>query len=97
VKPAGITKKLPLYTSIPAVSVGRLAVDARYQGRGLGRALIADALRRVMGTPVGAYALLGDAKYDAAVAFYRHHGFVPLRSSPRTLFPPVGSAEQALR
>ena len=95
--PADLTKKLPRYPSIPAVRVGRLAVDARFQGRGLGGALLADALVRVMSSAAAVYALLVDAKDEKAAAFYRHHGFVALASQPRTLFLPIATAEKSLR
>ena len=94
--PADVTKKLPRYPSIPAVRVGRLAVDARFQGRGLGGALLADALVRVMGSAAAVYALLVDAKDEKAAAFYRHHGFIALASQPRTLFLPIATAEKSL-
>jgi len=41
--PGAVTKKLPRYPSLPAIRVGRLAVDSRFRGRGLGGALLADA------------------------------------------------------
>lgn len=94
--PADLAKKLPRYPSIPAVRIGRLAVDQRFQGRGLGGALLADALRRVMGSPPAAYALIVDAKDDKAVAFYRHHGFIAFASQPRALFLPVATADKTL-
>jgi len=94
--PPELVKKLPRYPSIPAVRVGRLAVDTRFQGRGLGAALLGDALRRVMASPPAAYALLVDAKDDLAVAFYRHHGFIALARQPMTLFLPVSTAEKVL-
>ncbi len=67
--PAEVTKKLPRYPSIPAIRIGRLAVDSCFQGMGLGAALLADALDRVPSSPPAAYALLVDAKDDRAVAF----------------------------
>lgn len=94
--PPELVKKLPRYPSIPAVRVGRLAVDTRFQGRGLGAALLGDALRRVMASPPAAYALLVDAKDDRAVAFYRHHGFIALARQPMTLFLPASTAEKVL-
>jgi GNAT superfamily N-acetyltransferase len=94
--PPETVKKLPRYPSIPAVRVGRLAVDARFQGRGLGAALLADALRRVMASPPAAYALLVDAKDEHAAAFSRHYGFVPFSGQPMTLFLPVSTAEKTL-
>lgn len=95
--PAEITKRLPRYPTIPAVRIGRLAVDLHFRGRGLGAALLADAIRRVLLAPPAIFALLVDAKDDQAVAFYRHHGFQPLTSHPRTLFLPVATAEKTLR
>lgn len=94
--PSELVKKLPRYPSIPAVRVGRLAVDTRFQGRGMGAALLADALRRVMTSPPVAYALLVDAKDDRAVAFYQHLGFIAFASQPMTLFLPVSTAEKTL-
>lgn len=95
--PDAIAKKLPRYPSIPAVRIGRLAVDTRYQGRGLGGALLADALVRAMASPAAAYALLVDAKDDQAVDFYRHHGFIPLLDRPRALFLPLSTVAAAVR
>ena len=97
--PPELTKRLPRYPSIPAVRIGRLAVDLKFRGRGLGAALLADALRRVLLSPPAVFALLVDAKDDQAAAFYRHHGFVPLSNynESRTLFLPVATAEKLFR
>ena len=92
--PAEITRKLPRYPSLPAVRIGRLAVDLRFQGQGLGGSMLADALCRVLISPPAVFALLVDAKDDKAVAFYRHFLFIPLESQPRTLFLPVATAEK---
>ena len=89
--PAATSKKLPRYPSIPAARIGRLAVDTRFQGQGLGGAMLADALQRVVVSEAAVYALLVDAKDDNAVAFYRHHGFIAFDSQPRTLFLPVSA------
>lgn len=95
--PEVISKKLPRYPSIPAVRIGRLAVGLECRGHGLGAALLADALDRVMASPPAAFALLVDAKDDEAVRFYRHHGFIPLADQTRTLFLPIGTAQKAAR
>lgn len=87
--PPGTGKKLPRYPTVPAVRMGRLAVDQDFKGQGLGGALLADALGRAVGSEIAAFALMVDAKDEAAVAFYRHHGFVALPDSPRTLFLPL--------
>lgn len=84
-------KKLPRYPTIPAVRMGRLAVDLAFQGQGLGGSLLADALERAAHSEIAAYALIVDSKDDTAVAFYQHHGFVALPDSPRTLFLPLAT------
>lgn len=94
--PPEITKKLPRYPSIPAVRIGRLAVDSRFQGKGLGGAILGDALYRVLASAPATYALLVDAKDQKAVAFYQHHGFIALASQPLTLFLPIATAAKAL-
>jgi ribosomal protein S18 acetylase RimI-like enzyme len=91
--PASTGKKLPRYPTVPAVRMGRLAVDQGFKGQGLGSALLADALGRAARSEVAAYALMVDAKDDAAANFYRHHGFIALPDSPRTLFLPLATAQ----
>jgi GNAT superfamily N-acetyltransferase len=94
--PDSIGKKLPRYPTLPAVRMGRLAVDQAYKGKGLGSALLADALDRVARSEIAAYALMVEAKNEAAAAFYRYHGFVPLPDSPLALFLPLAVVRQGL-
>lgn len=93
--PTSTGKRLPRYPTVPAVRMGRLAVDQDFKGQGLGSALLADALGRAARSEVAAYALMVDAKDDVAASFYRHHGFVALPDSPRTLFLPLATAQAA--
>ena len=88
---------MPRYPTLPAVRIGRLAVDLKFRGRGLGAAMLADAVSRTLQAPPAAFALLVDAKNDDAAAFYQRHGFRPLASQPRTLFLPMATAEKLLR
>jgi len=90
------SKRLPRYPTLPAVRIGRLAVDRRFQGRGLGEILLLDAMRRSLRLPPAVYALVVDAKNDRAVAFYQRYGFRIFASQPRTLFLPMATAEKAL-
>jgi ribosomal protein S18 acetylase RimI-like enzyme len=90
--PASVTKRLPRYPLIPAVRMGRLAVDRAVRGCGLGAALLADALMRSSAAEIAAFALVVDAKDGAAAAFYEHHGFVRFASQPRSLFLALASA-----
>lgn len=93
--PADVAKKLPRYRAVPVVRMGRLAVDQAFKGQGLGGAMLADALMRVMRAEIAAFALLVDAKDEPAVRFYRHHGFIALPESPLTLFLPMVSVPRA--
>ncbi|ASF46094.1 GNAT family N-acetyltransferase [Methylovulum psychrotolerans] len=89
-------KRLPRYPTMPAVRIGRLAVDRRYQGRGLGKSLLADAAVKAIAAAPASFALLVDAKDDQAVNFYKHHGFRQLVGMPRVLFLPLATAEKLL-
>ena len=91
--PASTGKKLPRYPTVPAVRMGRLAVDQGFKGQGLGGALLVDALGRSARSEVAAYALMVDAKDEAAAGFYKHHGFIALPDSPRTLFLPLTTVQ----
>lgn len=89
--PPAIGRKLPRYPSVPMVRMGRLAIDRRFQGQGLGGALLIDALDRAARAEIAAHALVVDALDEGAAAFYAHHGFVALPDTPRTLFLPLAT------
>ena len=81
---------------IPAVLLGRLAVDRSVQGKGLGEFLLVDALKRVAAASqtIGVHAVLVDALHEAAAAFYAAYGFVPLVDRPLTLFLPLATVRR---
>jgi GNAT superfamily N-acetyltransferase len=83
--PASLRRNMP--NPLPVVMLGRLAVDRNYQGLGLGRALVAHAIRLSLQAQqlVGARALLVHAIDDQAAAFYRRMGFRPSPISPLIL------------
>jgi len=85
-------KKLPRYSDVPVVRIGRLAVDQKYHGRGLGSAQIYDAIKRVIQSGIGVYAVVVDAKDANAIAFYRHMGFEVLEDRDDVLYLPIASA-----
>jgi ribosomal protein S18 acetylase RimI-like enzyme len=89
-------KRLPRYPTLPAVRIGRLAVDQHFQNRGLGAALLADGAFRTLQAPPAVFALLVDAKNDGAVAFYERFGFRVLAGQSRTLFLPLATAQKLL-
>jgi GNAT superfamily N-acetyltransferase len=72
---------------IPVMVLARLAVDRAYQGRGLGRALLRDALLRTLQAAeiVGIRAVLVHALSPSAKQFYLQAGFTEAPLSPMTL------------
>jgi len=91
------TKRLPRYPLLPAGLIGRLAVDNRFRGRGLGSALIVDAMMRAMRAEPAIFALVVDAKDETALDFYRHFGFRQFASRPMSLFLTIASAADRLK
>src|ERR1039457_3659820 len=94
--PANEAKRLPRYPTLPAVLIGRLAVDRRFQRRGLGELMLINAVHRTMQGSAAAFALLVDAKNDQAAAFYERYGFRRIAGRPRTLFLPLATAQKTL-
>ncbi|MYI49790.1 MAG: GNAT family N-acetyltransferase [Rhodospirillaceae bacterium] len=93
--PAEVAKRLPHYP-VPAAVIGRLAVDHRSQGSGLGEVLLLDAIHRVVraGDTIGVYAVVVDALHERAGAFYERYGFLPFPSRPLRLYLPLRTFEQ---
>lgn len=72
---------------IPMAILGRLAVDMGWQGKGLGTALIQDAVLRTTqaASILGIRGLLVHAISDEAKAFYEGYGFTATPKNPLTL------------
>ncbi len=83
---------------VPVMVIGRLAMDAGYQGRGLGRALLRDAVLRTMQAAdiAGIRAMLVHAISEDAKRFYERCGFQPSPVDPMTLMITPRDAHQAL-
>jgi ribosomal protein S18 acetylase RimI-like enzyme len=94
--PSETAKRLPRYPVVPAALIGSLAIDRQHRGLGLGAALLFDAIARAARADTAIFAVLVDAKDDAAAAFYRHHGFQQFAARPLTLFRPIGTALKLL-
>ena len=94
--PTDETKRLPRYPTLPAVCIGRLAVDRRFQRCSLGELILMNAVHRTMQDAAAAFALLVDAKNDQAAAFYARYGFRPIAGKPKTLFLPLATAQKTL-
>jgi ribosomal protein S18 acetylase RimI-like enzyme len=96
--PAKMRRNAP--NPIPIAVIGRLAVSRTHAGRGLGRDLLADALRRVAfaSRAIGVAALLVHAKDERAKAFYMGSAeFVEYPAESRTLYLPIETLIAALQ
>jgi GNAT superfamily N-acetyltransferase len=83
---------------VPLLLIGRLAVDANWQGRGLGSALLADALRRCLAASgiAGARGVIAHAIDEAALGFYERHGFVRCPLGERVMLMPIETVRTLL-
>lgn len=72
---------------IPMILLGRLAVDQTCQGKGLGQALLKDAILRTLQAAdiVGIRGLFVHAISDEAKRFYENNGFHPSHIQPQML------------
>jgi GNAT superfamily N-acetyltransferase len=88
-------KRLPKHP-VPVILLGRLAVDQKAKGQGLGKALLRDALRRSLrlSEQVGLFAVEVLAIDPEAREFYLKYGFVPLTDSDLHLFLPIKTIEE---
>ncbi|WP_323123822.1 GNAT family N-acetyltransferase [Burkholderia alba] len=83
---------------IPVVVLGRLAVDRRAQGSGIGRALVRDAGLRVLhaAAAIGIRGMIVHALSDAAKTFYERVGFEVSPLDPMLLLITLADLEAAL-
>jgi len=83
---------------IPVTVLGRLAVAKAHQSSGLGRAMLRDAMRRVVraSTEVASAAMMVHAIDDEAAAYYARFGFLRSPEQPRHLFLPLRTILAAL-
>lgn len=86
--PEGIRKKFPPnYNSIPVTLLGRLAVNGNQKGKGLGKILLIDALRRSYeaSLEIGSLAVVVDPINQEAMEFYRKYDFTLLPDSGKMM------------
>jgi GNAT superfamily N-acetyltransferase len=95
--PALAKKGLARY-DVPVFRLGRLAIDKRAQGRGLGGALLLRAADRCLrvAQDVGGVALIIDAKADRAARWYENYGALRMGDAPLSLVLPLATAADAL-
>jgi GNAT superfamily N-acetyltransferase len=88
-------KKLPQHP-LPAVHLGRLAVDQNHQGQRLGETLLFHFLHAALeaANTMGIYAVDVHATDDKARDFYLKFGFLLLQDAPLHLYLPMQTIEQ---
>ena len=92
VLPDRIAKKLPRHP-IPAALIGRLTVDIYTQGKGIGKMLLSNAIRRTLAVSddIAIYAIVVDAINAEAESFYKLYEFSRLAHTGSRLFLPLKS------
>jgi len=85
--PDQTAKKLPRHP-IPAALIGRLAVDASAQRKGIGKMLLSNAIRRTLlvSNDIAIYAMVVDAINQDAESFYLRYGFSRLAHTRNRFF-----------
>jgi len=97
--PQKYVRGLPPY-DLPLILLARLAVDRRFSGRGLGHALISEALKITLrvADEVGCRCIVTDA-YPEKAGWYARYGFIPLEgasaSGPQRMFLDVRTIRRA--
>jgi GNAT superfamily N-acetyltransferase len=92
----GVRRNMP--DPVPVMVLGRLAVDRAYQGRGIGRGLLRDAVLRTMQAAElgGIRAILVHVISEDAKRFYERYGFAVSPIDPMVLMITMADAEKAL-
>lgn len=90
--PGAIRRNMP--DPIPMAIIGRLAIDRGWQGKGLGAAMLQDAVLRTAqaASILGIRGVLVHAISDDAKAFYEHYGFQATSTAPMTLVLSIKAA-----
>ncbi len=79
----------PSYLNLPTTLIGRLAVDSVFQGQGIGKLLLIDALKRSfeLSFQLGSFAVVVDPIDSVAEGFYHKYGFIKLPESGKMFLP----------
>ena len=95
--PDELREGLPRYP-VPAFRIGKLAVDLRFQGCGVGSWILTQAFQKALDVSqsVGLFAVVVDAIDDKAKSFYVKYGFTPFEGHPLTLFFPLATIKAAM-
>jgi GNAT superfamily N-acetyltransferase len=95
--PEGIKKMMPRsYQALPVTLLGRLAIDKKFKGQGLGGILLLDALNRsyqIASQSLGSIGVIVDPLDTEALAFYEKFGFIILPDSGKMFMPMANIAQ----
>ena len=94
--PKSMRRNMP--NPLPVLLLGRLAVDKRYHNKGIGQALLRDAMIRAVNvsSDAGIFAILVHALNDPAKQFYLSRGFVESPLQPMTLMMTIETVRSIL-
>ena len=92
--PNEIACKMPRYPSVPAIRLGRLAVDSSRQGQHIGSLLVLDALRRACRNELAWAIFLVDAKTERTAIFYERFLFRRFQDNALALWMPRKDTER---
>ena len=95
--PEGVKKKMPgSYKALPVTLLGRLAIDEKFKGQGLGGIILLDALKRsyeIASQSLGSIGVVVDPLDSEALAFYEKFGFIILPDSGKMFLPMADIAQ----
>jgi GNAT superfamily N-acetyltransferase len=98
--PEAIKKKMPRsYEALPVTLLGRLAIDEKFKGQGLGAMILLDALKRsyeIASQSLGSIGVVVDPLDKDAIAFYQRFGFIMLPDSGKMFLPMSDIAQLGL-
>ena len=103
--PPGLTRNAPSHGGIPAVYLSMIAVSLHHQGKGLGKILLADALKRAVtvADQIGLKAVVLDVIEDGGpeitakrTKFYIASGFAPLPDQALRMIISVETIRRAM-
>jgi GNAT superfamily N-acetyltransferase len=95
--PAELAKKAGKYGCVGVTLLGRMGVDQKSKGLGLGALALLDATHRSLAAAreVASWAMFVEAIDEEAAAFYRKYGFIELPEERLSLFLPMRTIEKS--
>src|SRR3990167_4118158 len=94
--PKAMRRNMP--DPLPVLVLGRLAIDKKYHNKGLGSALLRDAMIRSVSVAgdAGVFAILVHSLSEQAKRFYMSRGFLESPLQPMTLFMTIETVRSIL-